>query len=90
MREQATGMTPEAISEAAAEAQESERETAGRALDNYDAEEFLPTRRVEHQEWRRIETVMTESGMQTYAPENDPEISENELMNPLRKHLDGK
>ncbi|MGW2865891.1 hypothetical protein [Streptomyces sp. NPDC001205] len=90
VREQATGMTPEGISEAAEEAQESERETAGRALDNYDAEDFLPARRVEHQEWRRIEAVMTRTGMKIYSPAGDPEISENELRNPARRRLDGK
>ncbi|MEW2635436.1 hypothetical protein AB0903_28265 [Streptomyces sp. NPDC048389] len=90
VREQATGMTPEGVSEAADEAQESERETAGRALDNYEAEDFLHTRRVEHKEWRRIEAVIAHTGMKVYAPSSDPEISENELSNPTRRHLDGK
>ncbi|MFF7644036.1 hypothetical protein [Streptomyces canus] len=82
VRRDATGMTLPEVSAAAEESQEKERNLAGRALDNYRAEECLRSAEVEHAEWRRIEAVMRQSAMTSYSPKDDPELSEADLEQP--------
>ncbi len=73
IREKATGLSADDVDRAADEAQEHERDIAGQALDSYRAEQRLRTAEVEHQEWRRISSLMAETGMGTYDPSKDPE-----------------
>ncbi|MCX4481695.1 hypothetical protein OOK44_35570 [Streptomyces cellulosae] len=82
VRKDATGMTLPEVSAAAEESQAKERDLAGRALDNYQAEECLRSAEVEHREWRRIEAVMRQTAMTTYSPEDDPELSEADIEQP--------
>ncbi|MEU5241639.1 hypothetical protein ACH4UR_35610 [Streptomyces lydicus] len=75
VRTRATGMTAEDIAHASDEAQEHQRDVAGRALDSYRAEQWLRVAEVEHREWCRISALMTQTGMETYAPGSDPEAT---------------
>ncbi|MFJ3950925.1 hypothetical protein ACIPXV_12880 [Streptomyces libani] len=70
---QATGMTAQDITRAAADAKEHQRDVAGQALDSYRAEQWLRIAEVQHQEWRRISALMTDTTRKTYALQNDPE-----------------
>ncbi len=70
---QATGMTAQDITRAAADAEEHQRDVAGQALDSYRAEQWLRIAEVQHQEWRRISALMTDTTRKTYAPKSDPE-----------------
>ncbi|UQA91485.1 hypothetical protein [Streptomyces halobius] len=70
---QATGMTVQDVTRAAQDAQEHQRDVAGQALDSYRAEQWLRIAEVQHQEWRRISALMTDTAMKTYAPQSDPE-----------------
>ncbi|GAA1924308.1 hypothetical protein [Streptantibioticus ferralitis] len=78
IRKKATGLSADDVDRAADEAQEHERELAGQALDSYQAEEWLRTAEVEHHEWRRISSLMTETGMVTYDPSKDPQGAETD------------
>lgn len=82
VRKDATGMTLAEVSAAAEESQEKERKLAGRALDNYRAEECLRSAEAEHAEWRRIEALMGQGAMTSYSPTDDPELSEADLEQP--------
>ncbi|MET9083644.1 hypothetical protein ABZX77_17410 [Streptomyces sp. NPDC004237] len=82
VREEATGMSLPEVSAATEESQEKERNLAGRALDDYRAEEYLRSAEVKHAEWRRIEAVMRRSPMTSYSPTDDPELSEADLEKP--------
>ncbi|MCQ8775032.1 hypothetical protein [Streptomyces telluris] len=64
---------------------EKQREVAGRALDEYDAEEHLRIVEVQCAEWRRIELVMQVAGADRYRPEDDPDLSADDLKNPLAR-----
>ncbi|WP_327228598.1 hypothetical protein OG301_38570 [Streptomyces platensis] len=70
---QATGMTAQDITRAAADAKEHQRDVAGQALDSYRAEQWLRIAEVQHQEWRRISALMADTTRKTYAPQSDPE-----------------
>ncbi|MFF4534136.1 hypothetical protein ACFY1P_33305 [Streptomyces sp. NPDC001407] len=83
VRQQATGMEATLIAQEAAEALEKQREVAGRALDDYDAEEHLRITEVQCAEWRRIELVMQVTGADRYRPEDDPDLSADDLKNPI-------
>ncbi|MEV5242577.1 hypothetical protein AB0K89_26245 [Streptomyces cinnamoneus] len=83
VRQQATGMEPALIAQEAAEMLEKQREVAGRALDDYDAEEHLRIVEVQCAEWRRIELVLRVTGADRYRPEDDPDLSADDLRNPI-------
>ncbi|MEU0110629.1 hypothetical protein ABZ313_35435 [Streptomyces sp. NPDC006251] len=82
VRRDAIGLTLGEVSAAADASQEKERDLAGRALDDYRAEECLRPAEVKHREWRRIEAVMRRRAMTRYLPEDDPELSEAGLERP--------
>ncbi|QIK04777.1 hypothetical protein G7Z12_00520 [Streptomyces sp. ID38640] len=64
---------PPRTSPAAADAKEHQRDVAGQALDSYRAEQWLRIAEVQHQKWRRISALMTDTTRKTYTPKNDPE-----------------
>ncbi|WP_438490793.1 hypothetical protein [Streptomyces sp. S186] len=78
IREKAAGLSADEVDRAADEAQEHQRDMAGQALDSYRAEQWLRTAEVEHQEWRRISSLMTETGMGAYDSSKDPEGAETD------------
>ncbi|WP_414170946.1 hypothetical protein ACMATS_38105 (plasmid) [Streptoverticillium reticulum] len=83
VRQQAAGMEAALVAQEAAEMLEKQREVAGRALDDYDAEEHLRTVEVQCAEWQRIELVMRVTGAECYRPQDDPDLTEDDLKNPI-------
>lgn len=83
VRQQAAGMEAALVAQEAAEALEKQREVAGRALDDYEAEEYLRIVEVQCAEWRRIELVMRVTGADRYRPEDDPDPTEDDLKDPI-------
>lgn len=85
VREDATGLELELIAHEARELLEKQREVAGRALDDYDAESHLRIVEVQLAEWQRVELVMRVSGAGRYRPEDDPDVSEDDLQDPFTR-----
>ncbi|WP_190093243.1 hypothetical protein [Streptomyces melanogenes] len=85
VRKEATGLELELIAHEARELLEKQREVAGRALDDYDAESYLPILDVKLGEWQRIELVMRGIGARRYRPEEDPDVGEDDLKDPFAR-----